>query len=83
MTITVLDALAELDRELATQEVTLHLAGLPAAAVAVAERTPWFTSLRSAGRVHGSVRDGMDAAAAAPTDASDGAVHPGEVDEAR
>ncbi|MEU4016249.1 SulP family inorganic anion transporter [Microbacterium sp. NPDC028030] len=83
MTITVLDALAELDRELAAQEVTLHLAGLPSAAVAVAERTPWFTSLRSAGRVHGSVRDGMDAAAAAPTDTSEGAVHPGEVDEAR
>ncbi|WAA67492.1 SulP family inorganic anion transporter [Microbacterium oxydans] len=84
MTITVLDALQDLDRELAQRGVILRLAALPPAAAAVASRTPWFEDLVAAGRVHDSVDEGM--AAAADTGRRDGgtdAVHPGEVDDAR
>jgi MFS superfamily sulfate permease-like transporter len=84
MTITVLDALQNLDRELSQRATTLHLAALPAPATAVAERTPWFEALESAGRVHASVREGMAAAAvAAEPAAADDRVHPGELDDAR
>ncbi|WP_258130873.1 SulP family inorganic anion transporter [Microbacterium sp. MYb66] len=84
MTITVLDALQNLDRELSQRATTLHLAALPAPATAVAERTPWFEALESAGRVHASVREGMAAAAVvAEPAAADDRVHPGELDDAR
>ncbi|MFB8190158.1 SulP family inorganic anion transporter [Microbacterium sp. NPDC055988] len=84
MTITVLEALENLDRELSQRNTTLHLAALPAPAAEVAGRTAWFTALRSAGRVHDTVREGMDVAVAARrAEAPGGAVHPGEVDEAR
>lgn len=55
VTITVLDALADLDRELAQLGVTLHLAALPASAADVAEHTAWFRGVRDDGRVHPSV----------------------------
>ena len=84
MTITVLEALENLDRELTQHGTTLHLAGLPAPAAAVAGRTGWFTALRSAGRVHESVSEGMDVAVATPrAESVGGGVHPGEVDDAR
>lgn len=84
MTITVLEALESLDRELSQRATTLHLAALPAPATAVAERTPWFESLESTGRVHASVREGMAAAAVAAGDeVAGGRVHPGELDDAR
>ena len=62
VTITVLDALENLDRELAQLGVVLHLAALPSAATDVAGRTAWFARLASSGRVHDSVRAGMTAA---------------------
>lgn len=83
MTITVLEALENLDRELSQLGVVLHLAALPAAAVAVAERTSWFTGLESAGRVHDSVRAGMTVAAATTAHPAVPGLHPGEVDDAR
>jgi MFS superfamily sulfate permease-like transporter len=84
MTITVLDALESLDRELSQRGTTLHLAALPAPATAVAERTPWFVGLRSAGRVHDSVREGIASAeAAARREAAHDGVHPGELDDGR
>lgn len=59
MTITVLDTLADLDRELAAKGVTLHLAALPEKAVAVAARTAWYQGVVSAGRVHASAEEGL------------------------
>jgi SulP family sulfate permease len=81
MTITVLEALENLDRELSQLGVVLHLAALPEAATVVAERTPWFSGLESTGRVHVSVRDGMAAAETAIA-ASAPRLHQGEVDDA-
>jgi MFS superfamily sulfate permease-like transporter len=84
MTITVLEALENLDRELSERGTTLHLAALPAPAAEVAGRTAWFTALRSDGRVHDSVSEGMDTAVATHrAEAEGGGVHPGEVDDAR
>lgn len=84
MTITVLEALENLDRELDERGTTLHLAALPAPAAEVAGRTAWFTALRSDGRVHDSVSEGMDTAVATHRgEAEGGRVHPGEVDDAR
>lgn len=62
MTITVLDALENLDGELAQLGIVLHIAALPERAAAVARRTPWFLGLESHGRVHASVSDGVAAA---------------------
>ncbi|WP_315073978.1 SulP family inorganic anion transporter [uncultured Microbacterium sp.] len=81
MTITVLDALEDLDRELSQLGVVLHLAAVPASAKVVAERTPWFAGLESAGRVHGTLRDGITAAESA-IDAGMPSLHQGEVDDA-
>lgn len=63
MTITVLDALQDLDRELAPRGVVLHFAAVPEAASAVAQRIPWFAGLASAARIHGTVREGMEVVA--------------------
>lgn len=81
MTITVLDALEDLDRELSQLGVVLHLAAVPASAKVVAERTPWFAGLESAGRVHGTLREGITAAESA-IDAGMHSLHQGEVDDA-
>lgn len=78
MTITVLEALEDLDRELSQLDVVLHLAALPETALSVAERTPWFSALESARRVHDSVGRGIAAAEAAIAAAAS-APHQGEV----
>jgi sulfate permease, SulP family len=62
MTVTVLDALQDLDRELAGRGVELRIAAQPAAAEQIAVRTAWYRGLVAAGRVFPSV----DAAVAAP-----------------
>jgi SulP family sulfate permease len=58
---TVLDAFADLDRELAGTGRVLHLAALPRAAVETAEGTDWFRAARAEGRVHDSVDDARQA----------------------
>jgi MFS superfamily sulfate permease-like transporter len=52
ITITVLDTLEDLDRDLTASGTELHVAGLPARATEVAARTRWFRGLTAAGRVH-------------------------------
>lgn len=64
LTITVLDALADLDRELGQLGIELHLVRLPDAAAAVAEKTDWYRDLVAAGRVHATIADGLAAASA-------------------
>lgn len=59
MTVTVLDALADLDRELAAKGTELHLAGLPDHAGRIARRTEWFRRLEAEGRVHSEVAAGL------------------------
>jgi len=59
MTITVLDALTDLDRELAANGVLLHLAALPEKAATVASRTSWFQDLASTGRIHSTAEDAL------------------------
>ena len=49
--VTVLDALRELDRQLAGDGTQLWIAALPERATATAERTRWFPQWRTAGRV--------------------------------
>ena len=83
MTITVLEALENLDRELSQLGVVLHVAALPGAAAAVARRTPWFAGLESAGRVHDSVRGGLAALGATTVDPPSPGLHPGEVGDGR
>ncbi|MBL3700177.1 sulfate transporter [Leucobacter luti] len=71
MTITVLEALQDLDRELAQRGIVLHLAALPIAATAVAERTPWFGALVAQGRVHRA----LDRAEPGPARSGDAGAH--------
>lgn len=80
MSITVLDTLEALDRELSQLGVLLHLAAVPEAAAAVAARTPWYSGLVEAGRVHPTVDIGLRAAADRE---GSGSVHPGEVADER
>ncbi len=62
ITITVLDTLTDLDRELSQLGVALHIAALPEPAASVARKTPWYQQLAKAGRVHHSVDEGLAAA---------------------
>jgi MFS superfamily sulfate permease-like transporter len=62
--ITVLDSLAELDRNLASKGITLHLAAIPERALAVARRVEWYEGIEASGRTHRSVHDGLRAGAA-------------------
>ncbi|HEY9308252.1 MAG TPA: SulP family inorganic anion transporter [Microbacterium sp.] len=64
VTMTVLDMLADLDRELAGRGVVLHLAGLPDSAASVAGKDSWYAGLADAGRAHDTVEEGLTAAAA-------------------
>ncbi|MCT1396379.1 SulP family inorganic anion transporter [Microbacterium sp. p3-SID338] len=80
MSITVLDTLEALDRELSQLGVRLHLAAVPEAAAAVAARTPWYSGLVEDGRVHPTVDIGLRAAADRE---GSGGVHPGEVADER
>ncbi|MFK0400855.1 SulP family inorganic anion transporter [Microbacterium sp. NPDC090225] len=61
ITITVLDALHDLDGELSAAGIVLHIAALPGRAVAVAEKTPWYRGLGDQGRVHATVAEGVAA----------------------
>lgn len=61
VTITVLDALADLDRELAAAGIVLRIAALPDRASAVATKTDWYQGMISDGRVHRRVEDALDA----------------------
>ncbi|WP_154792674.1 SulP family inorganic anion transporter [Occultella kanbiaonis] len=62
VTMTVLGALEELDRDLAGHGVELHLARLPDSAVEVAGKVTWYQGMAAAGRVHDSVEDALAAA---------------------
>jgi MFS superfamily sulfate permease-like transporter len=53
--VTVVDALTDLDRELAEKGVRLEIAALPQGALVLARKTSWWRGLESAGRVHPSV----------------------------
>lgn len=64
ISITVLDALADLDRELGEHGIALHVAALPERAAAVAARTSWYTRFDDEGRVHRSVQAALAAASA-------------------
>ena len=64
ISITVLDALADLDRELGELGIALYVAALPERAEAVAVKTEWYGGLTSDGRVHESVDAGLAAASA-------------------
>lgn len=59
MTITVIDALTDLDKELAARDVTLHLAGLPDTALVVARKTDWFQEIERQGRNHADDEVGL------------------------
>ncbi len=61
VTITILEALADLDRELAALGITLHVAALPDAARTVAEKTQWYRDLVAQGRAHATVEDAFAA----------------------
>lgn len=63
LSVTVLETLQDLDRELAARGVSLHLARLTPAALTTAEQTEWYRGLVAAGRVHATV-DGALAAGA-------------------
>lgn len=57
--VTVLDTLTDLDRELASQGVQLRLSAIPDAALTIARRTSWFRALEEEGRIYASLEDGM------------------------
>jgi MFS superfamily sulfate permease-like transporter len=61
VTITVLDTLADLDRELAAYGIALHVAALPEKATAIATKTEWYRGLIAEGRVHAHVAEGLAA----------------------
>ncbi|MHC9045039.1 SulP family inorganic anion transporter [Microbacterium saperdae] len=64
ISITVLDALQDLDRELGAARIALHVAALPERARSIAERTAWYRTLAEAGRAHATVDEGLAAASA-------------------
>ncbi|UYO97298.1 SulP family inorganic anion transporter [Microbacterium sp. M28] len=64
VTITILDALEDLDRELSQLGIALHMAKLPDTAQVVARRTSWYAELEHDGRAHDSVEDGLAASSA-------------------
>jgi len=51
ITVTVLDALADFDHELAERGVRLEITGLPAEPLEVARRVEWWRDLEREGRV--------------------------------
>ncbi len=63
MTITVLGALADLERELAQLHIALHIVRLQHSAAEVAGKTDWFRDLQARGRVHATREAGLAAAA--------------------
>lgn len=71
LTVTVLDALTDLDRELGELGIVLHLAALPERAEEVAVKVDWYRALQERGRAHASVADGLAAASGAGDAASE------------
>ncbi|KRA25366.1 sulfate transporter [Microbacterium sp. Root61] len=61
LSITVLDALTDLDREFTQLGIVLHLAALPDTATVVAVKVEWFRELQAAGRVHDTTEAGLAA----------------------
>lgn len=57
--VTVLDALEDLDRELAETGVQLRLAGVPASAAEIAGRTDWYRRVLASGRSFATVEDAV------------------------
>ncbi|WP_082467984.1 SulP family inorganic anion transporter [Leifsonia sp. Leaf264] len=57
--VTVLDALEDLDRELAETGVQLRLAGVPASAAEIAGRTEWYRRVLASGRSFATVEDAV------------------------
>lgn len=64
LSITVLEALEGLDRELAGRGIVLHVAALPPRALEVAQRVEWYRGLEEAGRAHATVEEALVVAAA-------------------
>lgn len=60
---TVMEAVAELDRELAARGVAMHLAEVPDPVLEIARRTAWFQQLQSEGRVHATIAEAEQAVA--------------------
>lgn len=61
VTITVLDMLEDLDRELTAMDSTLHIAALPERATAIAVKTEWYQRMIAEGRVHANVDEAFTA----------------------
>lgn len=59
MTMTVIDALADLEAELAERGITLHFVGLPDRALAVARKTGWFQEIERQGRHHTGIKEAL------------------------
>lgn len=59
VSVTILDALTELDRELAGQGVELRLAAVPEAGAEMSRRGRWFRGLEAEGRVYPTLDDGI------------------------
>ncbi|MET1052201.1 MAG: SulP family inorganic anion transporter [Mycetocola sp.] len=57
--VTVLDTFRDFERELASQQVRLDVAGLPDAATTLAGKTDWWKEMTAQGRIHASVADAV------------------------
>ncbi|MET0812879.1 MAG: SulP family inorganic anion transporter [Microbacterium sp.] len=62
ISVTVIDALEDLDRELTQRGIALHIARLPESSAAVARRAGWYARVESQGRAHATVDDALAAA---------------------
>ncbi len=62
MSVTIIETLIDLDRELAATGVELRIAGMPRSAAEVAERTTWFQGPVATGRVSATVEDASPSA---------------------
>lgn len=61
VSITVLDTLADLDRELAAQHIELRCAALPESGAATARKGTWYTRLEHEGRIYPTLEAAMRA----------------------
>jgi MFS superfamily sulfate permease-like transporter len=57
LTVTILDALADFDRELEGAHTALTIAGLPDEVIATARKTTWYRRVEAEGRTRGLVED--------------------------
>lgn len=65
--VTVLDTLADLDRELAATGVELRLAAVPAEGAGTARRTSWFAGLEAQARVYPTLDEAVRAPVSPPS----------------